>query len=184
MKNLINIIFFLIAFFVAINSYGQNNNPDSAGVTINSVSQISFMEGTWIGDGWIMMGREKKEFVQTETITPKVNNTILVIEGLGLSKDTSLTQRQVIHDAFGIISFDKDNGRMMMTSFATTGGKTETELMLIGEKRLQWQFKAENGGTVRFTEDFTKDGEWIEVGEFSYSPDQWYKFFEMKLTRQ
>lgn len=184
MKNFTQILFVSMIAFLAINTYGQNSSPDSVKAKIESISKLAFMEGTWIGDGWIMMGRDKKEFVQTETITSKVNNTVLVIEGIGLSKDTTSSERQVIHDAFGVISYDKDKNGVMMTSFATTGGKTETELILIGEKRLQWQFTAENGGTVRFTEDFSKGGEWLEVGEFSYAPGQWYKFFEMKLIRQ
>ena len=41
--------------------------------TVKSVEDLSFMEGDWKGEGWIIgQDRVKKRFVQSENIHPKV----------------------------------------------------------------------------------------------------------------
>ncbi len=173
----------LLLLFMFTNAYSQSEIEFETAVTVESIEQLSFMIGDWEGDGWIMRGQEREEFSQTESIKPKVNNQVLVIEGLGLAKEeTGITDR-VVHDAFGFISRDMESGSILMTTFATTGGKTESTIYLIGENKIQWQFKADNGGTVRFTEDFSKTNEWHAVGEFSFSNDNWFQFFEMNLSK-
>lgn len=37
---------------------------------------------------------------------------------------------------------------------------------------------------IRFTEDFSKEGKWYEVGEMSMNNQDWYQFFEMNLTKE
>lgn len=183
MQYLMKSLCFIIFLSVTTVTHSQPPASDSVGRSIDSLSQLSFMQGTWRGAGWVIIDREKHTFTQRETITPKVNKTILVIEGLGLSKDTTGHVQEVVHEAFGVIWYDKSKHEAMMTSFATTGGKTETALRLTGDRQLQWQFEDANGGIVRFTEDFTSEGVWHEVGEYQYAPGQWFTFFEMTLYR-
>lgn len=171
------IIFYLSFFCMSCFAQEATIKQDS----LTSVEQLAFMKGTWKGEGWIYINRQKKEFTQTETIMPKVDNTLLVIDGLGHDKeDTS----KVIHNAFGVISYNAEKKGIIMISFASTGGKMENQMHLIGEKKLEWSFKDERGGTIRFREDFSEAGIWVEKGEYSYDGKKWFPFFEMRLVRE
>ena len=173
---------FLFSFIYS--GVSQNSMPLD---TVKSVVEISFMEGNWKGEGWIV-GRDriKKHFAQTETIQFKVGQQVLMVEGLGYAKDnTGTITRRVIHDAFGIISYNEIQDAVTMISFSTQNGRMEVPMMRIGDKQLQWSFKNEqSGGLIRFTEDFSEVGKWKEVGEFSINGADWYPFFEMQLNKQ
>jgi hypothetical protein len=160
-----------------ISCFGQEVAQDS----LKTIDQLNFMQGTWKGEGWIYMNRVKKQFTQTETITPKVDNTLLMIDGLGHDKED---KNKVIHNAFGVISYNQKTKAMTMLSFSSTGGKMENNMRLIGEKKLEWSFKNEQGGTIRFREDFSEDGVWSEKGEYSADGKNWFPFFEMRLVKQ
>jgi len=167
-----------VLIFISFYSAGQE-----AQVYANeSLVELEFMLGTWNGEGWIMMGREKKEFNQTEVIEPKAGQRLFLVDGIGYAKGDTLGD--AIHKAFGIISYNEARGAVTMLAFTEKQGRLETELQTIGEKRLQWSFKNDQGGTIRFSEDFSQDGLWKEIGEYSRDGEHWYQFFEMKLVRQ
>jgi len=69
-----------------------------------------------------------------------------------------------------------------MRSYSTTGDTMYTELVQLDERKIQWSFTTARG-QVRFTEDFSKDGTWTELGEFSMDGENWFTFFEMELKR-
>ena len=62
-------------------------------------------------------------------------------------------------------------------------GRMESSLMWIGDKKLQWSFKDKNGTTIRFTEDYSVENTWKEIGEVTMNGDDWYQFFEMTLNK-
>lgn len=153
---------------------------------IKSVDQLIFMKGNWTGTGWIIgKDRLKKTFSQSEIIKSKADNLVLMVDGLGLEIDSlgKITDR-VIHKAFGIISYNKDRESVTMISFSEMRGRMESDFELIDKKKIRWSFKEANGATIRFTEDFTDDGKWKEVGEVSMNGKDWYQFFEMNLIRK
>ena len=179
MTKIICIISLLINY--SLNAQVENQVDSKV---LNSIEDVSFMKGTWKGEGWIFKNREKKEFIQTETIAPKVDNSILVIDGIGFAKDSISVTTQVIHNAFGVISFNKEKNMMTMLSYSSTGGKMENEIKLLGDKKLQWSFKDERGGTIRFILDFSEEGIWSENGDYSFDGSQWFPFFHMTLYKQ
>ena len=153
---------------------------------VTSVEAISFMEGTWEGSGWIMgKDRQRKTFSQKEIIQPKVHGQALVIDGLGYEVDAGGKQTdKVIHNAFGVISFNPELKKVTMITFSEMGGRMESELISLDNKKLQWGFKnPQNNSTIRFTEDFTEEGKWHETGEVSMDGKNWFKFFEMDLVK-
>ncbi|WP_046757875.1 hypothetical protein [Kordia jejudonensis] len=164
--------------FISISCFGQEVVSQDS---LTTIDQLSFMKGTWKGEGWIYVNRVKKQFTQTETITPKVDNTLLMIDGLGYDKEE---KSKVIHNAFGVISYSKEKQAMTMISFSSTGGKMENQMKLIGDKKIEWSFKNEQGGTIRFREDFSEEGVWLEKGEYSADGKNWFPFFEMRLEKQ
>jgi hypothetical protein len=148
--------------------------------SLKNLEQLSFMKGTWTGDGWMFINKEKKEFTQTETISSKVDNTVFMVDGIGYAKEN---KDKVIHNAFGVISYNIEEKSITMISFSSTGGKMENPITLIGDKKLEWSFKDEKGGTIRFREDFSEDGFWIEKGDYSFDGNNWFPFFEMRLKK-
>ncbi len=153
--------------------------------TVYSIRQLDFMLGNWEGEGWIYINRERKTFIQYEEIVPKADSSIMVVNGKGYAKEAGVITDRVIHDAFGVISPNTAAGYgVTMLSFSTASGRLENQMYLIEEKKVQWSFQDERGGTIRFTEDFSQDGQWIENGEYSMDGKQWFPFFKMELHRQ
>ena len=153
-------------------------------IKVTSVSQLDFLIGTWKGEGWKMdQNRQRVTFTQTETIVPKVENSILVVDGMGYAKDETSGESKVVHDAYGLMAVNEDLGIVTMLSYSVIGGKMETPIRLIGEKIIQWSFDTPNGGKTRFTADFSKEGFWTEKGEFSPDGERWFPFIEMNLEK-
>ncbi|QCK16118.1 DUF1579 domain-containing protein [Mangrovivirga cuniculi] len=152
-----------------------------------SVDQLNFMVGKWDGNGWILgKDRIKKHFSQSEIIQSKVKGRALIVNGLGYEIDSTgaITDRE-IHEAFGIISYNNERKTVTMISFSSMKGRMESDMMILGEKKLQWSFKDEkSGATIRFTEDFSKENKWSEIGEVSMDGENWHQFFEMNLSKQ
>lgn len=174
----LSLIIFAFLFSIQPNlAQGEEKKP--------SIEDLNFMIGIWKGDGWIQSQSGRKEFTQTESIRPKVEGKLLVVDGLGYGKGSPEEEARIIHNAYGVISFNEELQQLTMLSFATTGGKMENEIRITGEKMLEWSFKDERGGSIRFSEDFSEEGFWKEKGE--YSPDggkTWYQFFQMELKRE
>lgn len=49
---------------------------------------------------------------------------------------------------------------------------------------LTWGFKTDTGGTVRFTEDFSHEGKWTTIGEYSADGSKWFAFMQYNLVRK
>ena len=94
--------FVATVLLITMNSYGQPAMKPGS-LTVSSMEKLSFLTGDWTGVGWIQMGRNKHHFSQSETVTQKVNNSVIVIDGQGTDSET----KKIIHQAFAVISFDK-----------------------------------------------------------------------------
>jgi hypothetical protein len=176
----ITISLYILFFFIGASGQAQNTFTTDS---LKTIEQLSFMKGTWKGNGWMMINRERKKFTQNETISSRVDDKILVIDGIGHEDDSTQVTKKVIHNAFGVISYNEDKGLMTMLSISSTGGKMENELKLIGDKKLEWSFKDAKGGTIRFREDFSEEGIWLEVGDYSFDGEKWFPFFQMRLEK-
>uniref|UniRef100_UPI004049CC4F hypothetical protein n=1 Tax=Fulvivirga sp. TaxID=1931237 RepID=UPI004049CC4F len=112
----------------------SKNRTDIRSVhSLKSVEQLNFMQGTCKGLGWIMKGKERQEFIQIEIINPHINNTILVIDGIGYVKESPNPEKKIIHNAFGGISFNEEMNSMTILSYSTTGKKMENKIKLTGD---------------------------------------------------
>ena len=154
--------------------------------SIYNVNQLSFMSGSWVGKGWIV-GRDQvvKNFSQHENVTSKISGNVLLIEGIGHAIDSTGVTEKVIHQAFGLITFNPNIKCVTMLSISPIGGRMETILKQKGDKIIQWSFDGpRTGSIIRFTEDFSKENIWNEVGEISMDGENWNKFFEMNLEKE
>jgi hypothetical protein len=154
--------------------YGQST---ATATQIEEMNKIGFLQGEWRGEGWIMLGPNRREtFKQTEVVQSKLDGVTLLIEGLGKSKDGS---ERVIHNALAIVSYDSQKKSFRFSAYKADGLAIDAEAT-ISQNALVWGFKDQRGVT-RFTIRLTEKGEWNEVGEFNPDGKNWYKFFEMTL---
>ena len=156
----------------------QSANPSVA----SEMKKLDFIVGQWQGEGWIMLGPgQRYAFRQTENVQRKVGGTVLLIEGLGKSMDSS-NAGAVVHNAFAVVSYDKEAKVFRWRAFRADGSSVDTEAK-VSENMLVWGFRDPRGGNVRFTIKLNEKGQWFEVGEMSRDGQTWLKFFEMTLNR-
>ena len=146
------------------------------------MKRLDFLVGRWQGEGWIVLGRgERYAFRQAENVQRKVDGAVLLIEGLGKSKDP-VNAGAVVHNAFAVVSYDKRARAFRWYAIRANGDPVDTQLK-VSENMLAWGMPHPSGGEIRFTIRLNEKGQWFEVGEFSRDGETWQKFFEMTLTR-
>ncbi|MBI3651443.1 MAG: hypothetical protein HY231_10530 [Acidobacteria bacterium] len=151
----------------------------TAATQIEEMKKVQFLQGEWRGEGWIMLGANRREtFTQTEVVQSKLDGVTLLIEGMGKSKDSS---GRVVHHALAVVSYDPLKKGFRFSAYQATGVAVEAEAK-ISKDLLEWGF-IQQGRTVRFTIQRNDKGEWHEVGMINPDGKNWYKFFEMTLQR-
>lgn len=172
MKNLIQ--FGIICLFLTgLNSMAIGQQTFEVNENAKAeVSRLSFLEGKWKGNGWMIAQDQKRyNFEQEENIEIKLGGTAILIEGLGTSEGI------VIHNALAIIADAEGDGQYEFTSFLQNGRKGTFKAELIGEK-LFW-YPTEQ---VRYIIEISADGKWFEIGQYN-AGGSWVKFFEMTLSK-
>lgn len=145
------------------------------------MKKLDFLVGQWQGEGWIMLGPgQRHTFRQTENVQRKVDGTVLLIEGVGKSKDPK-NEGAIIHNAFAIITYDNSAKAFRWYAVRANADPVDTQLK-VSEKTFIWGM-TNQGGEIRFTIKINEKGQWFEVGEFSRDGKTWQKFFEMTLER-
>ncbi|MFI5152880.1 MAG: hypothetical protein ACHQET_06065 [Chitinophagales bacterium] len=169
-----------LILFVRIVASAQNSFQPKKETT-DAIQRISFLTGTWKGSGWIQMGPQKNTFTQTETISSKVNGTVIQIDGQGKDQQKSDV---IIHQAFAIISYDVENSKYLMKAFRGDGGQIDANAKLLDDHTFEWRFSTAMTGQIKFTITVVNN-RWTEIGEMSRDNGKnWYKYFEMVLDKQ
>ena len=79
---------------------------------LDAMAKLEFLVGDWKGNGWMyVQGGQKISFEQTEKVQWKLDNSILLIEGKGLSEG------KIVHDALAIISFNPNQSSYQFQSY-------------------------------------------------------------------
>jgi len=161
--------------------------PDAARVAIQRDAMDPLLvawSGRWMGSGWAWVGPgERREFTITETVEPRLQGLLLLVQGQGTSQDPVTGETIRSHDALAVISYDPEAGQYRFRHYAMDGRTGEAELVRT-DTGFQWGFHDERrDGDVRFT--ITLDGDrWHEVGQFSRDGGEtWLTFLEMELER-
>lgn len=145
-----------------------------------AIKKLGFLVGKWSGEARILRGAgEPTELIQTEEAQYKLDGLILVIEGTGRTKSDSPPALQ----AFGILSYDDENGTYRMRAF-NDGRFLETEVKpLEGGKSLTWGFtlgEIKTNSILRINEQ----GEWTELHEISIGSQPPRKLMELTVRPQ
>lgn len=144
---------------------------------------LSFMVGKWKGSGW-MMTQTGKQFTNiTESVICKLDCAVLSVEGMGTKYDSLAKKEIVVHDAFGVISKDSKTNNWMMRAYKKAE-VIDAEIVFVSEKVIRWALPIpNNGGTMRFTTDFSSPNKWKGTGEYSRDGKNWMVIMETELTK-
>ncbi len=168
---------FLMTSFPAFAQKPETPNPEV-------MNKLAFLVGNWQGEGSIMMGPgQKRTFTGTETVSMKLDGTILVIEGFHKSPATADGPERVIHNALAVVSFDRASGKYKFQSYLSDGRATGAEASVPEKDTFVWSMTDARGGTSRFTIKLDEKGDWVEIGEYSMDGKAWRGFFEMRMKK-
>lgn len=76
-----------------------------------------------------------------------------------------------------IINFDLEKEEYNFRSYLKDGKSGDSKMEMLGDE-LYWY----PTDFVRYIISINENNEWVEIGEVN-KMDNWYKFFEMKLTK-
>lgn len=164
--------------FVCFSASSHMLKAQETDSTANKMDYFSFLEGNWEGQAIIWeKGNSEKVIKQTEEVQFKLNNTLLVVEGVG--KDAN---GDVAFNAYATIFYDKTEGKYRMFAFTKEGQFTEANIKVKGEGHFVWGFKPGPGNVVRYNVEVS-NGEWVETGEFSRDGETYHPFMKMVLHK-
>ena len=152
---------------------------------VEEMKKVQWLAGKWEGEGWMMFGPEEKHtFLQTETVTSKLNGLLLAIEGLGTVGTSDKGESKIIHNAFAVLSYDSKNQRFVMRAHKADGAFTEADARVNDNGDFIWGFSHPYAGELRFTIRQNDKGQWYEMGEVSSdNGNSWFQNFEMLLNK-
>ena len=173
------ILYYTLFLLVFCTSVLFAQMPDYSKEIKAEIAKFSVMEGKWEGTGWRMNPDGSKSNSNVlENIYFKLDSTLLVLEGLGKNDNG-----KIVHNAFGLISFDPFKKKINMKSFLSNGLSTDADFEVIEANRsYKWWFKDNRGGTIKYSINI-KGETWNEIGEYSRDEESWTKFFEMNLKK-
>lgn len=161
----------------------QQNHPTAE--VVEMMKRLEFLSGQWTGGGWMMLGPGKKvTYTGTETVTSKLDGTVLVVEGLHRSVAEAGAPERVIHNAMGVISFDTETKKFKLQSYLANGRSATAEVEVPEKHSIVWRLAIPGmAGTSRYTIKIDEKGDWVEIGEFSMDGKTWRQFLEMRMHR-
>lgn len=147
------------------------------------IKNLDFMKGTWEGSGWKMMktGKEYSDIV--EKVQCKLDCSMFIVDGLGTKIDSATLQKKTVHEAFGVIYFDKPQSKWMMRAH-TKYGAADSEIEFLGDKKIGWKLVLPDNSIIKYTTDFSTEGKWLEKGEMTKDGKSWFQIMEISLTRK
>ena len=160
---------------------GQAQVPDGS-ANRAAMERLSFMEGRWSGEGWMVRGPAGRITAQmTETVRRGVGGVVLVIDGRGTRPGDAGGDSIVVHHALGVLAFDAASNGYVMRSWIASGQWGDFPVVLV-EGGVSWSREVP-GGRVRYTA-LIGNGEWHETGEFSRDGATWMPIMDMRLRRE
>jgi hypothetical protein len=171
---------FLLFTLLSIPTAAQQ--PDS--IQREAISQLNWLAGQWKGEGFAEYRPGQRSYVNmTETIEPRLNGTVLLIEGLGRRRLADAPEGEIVHNAMAVVSYDEKAKKYRWQAWRIPGGSYIDTDLTVGDQTLEWSMTTPQGGTTRFVIKLNEKGEWRETGEYAPDNKSWNKFFEMTLRK-
>jgi hypothetical protein len=174
----------VIVGLAALLSMARAQNSSLSDEHRAAMKKLAFLVGTWEGEAWTAIPNQPKETVkQKEVVRWGLDESILIVEGLGKSLDADTQKETVVHEALGILSYDPQAKQYRMNSYVADGRSTVAKAALKNPGEFVWTMDTPNGYTVRYTIKINDLEQWTEVGEWSRDGENWQPFFGMTLNR-
>jgi hypothetical protein len=173
---MIRILFAALALLVAALPARAEEGPART-----KMHAFDFLLGTWEGEGWIMMGPQRRNFRQREIVRAAAGGTVVVVDGVGLGADAD-NKDKIVHQAFAVAHWDSGANAYRWLAFRADGARVEATPVL-GDKQLVWELPPANDRRVRFTIKREADGRWHETGESWTGDGKPVTFLDMSLRR-
>jgi heme/copper-type cytochrome/quinol oxidase subunit 2 len=183
---------FLIAIIITLGFLvilAQTNmekaKEDKESKRIAEMKKLDFLVGTWKGKGWIMTQNGRQTFTAEESLERKLAGQIVVVDGLGKSIDEKTGKEKIVHQAYGVFSYDATADKIKFRWYKADSGEEDETTIEVSGNKFVWGFDVpQNGVKVKFTENINEKGNWIEIGEVTRDGGKtWFKFFEMELSK-
>jgi hypothetical protein len=170
---------FIIAavLFTAITAqaqYPKFENPPE-------LKKLDWMVGEWKGEAVAYTPKGPERVLQHEVVQYELNGGILIVRGRGYARKEDGTRGDLVHDAFGVIGYDRFAKKFTFDPWVTGGMHAATTFEVL-DNGFDWGFSTP-GGKGRFKMRLNEAGEWYEVGEFSLDGTKWMKTVELTLKK-
>jgi hypothetical protein len=175
-------IFFLAAVVVSVSAGSSPAQPSTDAQRV-AMKKLDFLVGQWKGEGWSeFVPGQRRTFKGTETVQSKLDGLLLTVDGLHRGQVGGKGEEVVVHNAFGLISYDDKAKQYRLEAFTARGSREDTEAK-VTEGQLVWGIKIPQLGDIRYTVKLDDKGRWFEIGEMSKDGKEWRKCFEMTLEK-
>jgi hypothetical protein len=168
------------AIMLCLSGFALTAHAQDVSAASPEMERIGFLLGNWLGRGWIMTDGSHRTFIQTEHVSRRAGGAVVVLDGSAKSTDSS-DYGQIVHRAFGVVSFDTAVG--VFRWYAVRGGQQVDTEAKIGDRQLIWSTPGPNGSSIRYTIRIDERGRWFEIGEYSSDGQIWTQVFETTLER-
>ena len=148
-----------------------------------AIEPLLWLVGEWKGEGWIQMGPgPRSTFSIHERAETALGDRLIVVEGVGRATGEDEDAGQVVHHAFGVLSWDGERGDYRFSTYRADDTGVDARAT-VESGVVTWSFETPRG-QVRYRIRQTEDDTWRENGEFSSDQGAtWHPFFEMTLQR-
>jgi hypothetical protein len=151
--------------------------PSTVPEQVKAMQSCGFLTGRWEGEGWIVLAEGKRtSFHETEEIEPKLGGLLLLVQGLGTSKEG-----RIIHAALATLSFDAQDKQYHMRAHEQMGHYIDS-IAQCRDGMMTWSLPA-GPRTLHYTISLNPKGQWHEVGTAATQGGPEQQLFEMTLDK-
>lgn len=171
-----NFCFLLLLTFFSTNTLFAQMPPSKTKEVAAKLALLPIKEGEWTGIGVQQFGPNRYEVDQYEKITPMLDGSVFLIEGIGKDKGV------IRHHALATLSYDPATQKYLLRTFKD-GYVVDAETELKEDGSFIWSMQ-NSRGTTRYTVRMV-EGNWLEKGEISMDGGKtWTAFLDMKLQKK
>jgi hypothetical protein len=146
-----------------------------------SLDQLSFLKGSWKGEGYMITGKDQKfPFEVKTTIGDKLRGKVLFVEQEG-TQTTGESKGKAIADFLGTISVNADQSGFI-TNFTGTDGVTLSGDGRIEEGKLVYE-QVNGPGLFTRTTIEVKDNTWKQKFELTDDGKRFFTFMEITMKK-
>lgn len=140
-----------------------------------AMKKLSFLAGTWSGEGTVYQQKGPVKLQQTESVQFKLDGLLLVVEGTGRN-----AAGDVVFRALATVSYD-DAARAYRFRSYNEGRYLDTDLKVV-DQGFEWGYQA-GPAKMTFTMALTPKGEWSETGQVVIGGNPPRKTMEMVVRK-